>query len=149
MVGDIRVSPRDIVVRYSERPDPQTVMLDVGALQPKARIELTMLLINVEPAALPQLELDVQLEGLPRPRRVGWSSPENLLANRLFPWVILGIFVLFAVIRGFEIQKTNALGEKKSVFRFLLGQLLLLILVSAIAAALATKGLAWLVHRIG
>ena len=149
VVGEIRPSPPDIVVRHSDVPDPRTVMFEVGALQPKARIELTMLLVNVERGALPELELEVELEGLPRPQRVGWLSPESLLANRLLPWVILGIFTILAVIRGFEIQKTGALSQKKYVFVFLLGQLTLLTLVSFIVGVFATKGLAWLVHRVG
>ena len=121
VVGDIRASPPDIAVRHTEGPDPQTVMFNIGALQPKARIDLTMLLINVERSARPQLELEVQLEGLPRPKRVGWLSPEDLLAGRLFPWVILGILGIFVVIHGFEIQKSGELSEKKNVFLFLLG----------------------------
>lgn len=149
VVGDIRASPPDIAVRHTEGPDPQTVMFNIGALQPKARIDFTMLLINLERGARPQLELEVQLEGLPRPQHVGWMSPEDLLANRLLPWVFLGILGIFALIRVFEIQKSGELSKQKNVFRFLFIQLIVLIVASFIVGLFATMGLAWLVHRIG
>jgi hypothetical protein len=148
-IGDPETRPADVIVNVRDASGPSMVALEMGALQPKADVRLPVLLVNVPSSERPRLELESNLEGLPRPREVRWSSPQDLLANRLFPWAILGMFGILVGARVLELNKKGEWGEKKNLASFIATQLLFFGLFAVFIGLFVTKGLAWLMYRMG
>lgn len=146
IVTPIRFHPAGLVVASTPGSDPQTVALNIGAFQPGAQIDVTLMLVNRDERRGPLLELATNLEGLPRD--IGWGSPVDRLGQRLFLPILLGMIVILTALRALELRRQGELTSQKLTLRFIAGQLLLLLIGSAFVGYFITIGLAWVLLRL-
>lgn len=103
------------------------------------------MLINAERRPL-QLELKTSLERLPR--EIAWGSPLYRLSKRLFLTVFLGVFPILVAVRVWELKRDAQLSRDKLTGRFVAGQVVSLLIASALFGYFVTLGIAWLLLRL-
>jgi len=84
IINTTRVQPNGTVAVPRAQPRPNAVALDIGAFQPRASIDIIVLLVNEERAvADPVLRAIPTLAGLPR--ELSPKSPQERVQERLVP----------------------------------------------------------------
>jgi hypothetical protein len=139
-----RARPRALVVRRVASADPDAVVLEIGAFEPRAEINLRVAAINPTPREFPDVKAESSLTGLPV--EVTTSSPTSRFGERLFlPLSALYLLVL-SVVASLEWRRDRALGRvERNPVRELVSRAALVLVLSAIVGALTAMGLGLLV----
>jgi hypothetical protein len=140
-LGRPKLSPQTVIFDVIAGPKPNMLTLELAALQPRAVIDLHLLLLNTRCKHSLPLKIQPSLGGLPY--ELTLEPPTERLSNRLFPAVALSILLLLLVFAG--PSEYNRLSQSGDVVKFRKGIALLclvFIVATVVGGALATLGLA-------
>ncbi len=139
-----RARPHQVVVRTTHSDIPNVVVLELGALEPRAGIDLRLLATNSSPADNPDVTARASLAGLPT--EVTSSSPQSRLAERLFPPIAGLLLVVLAIAVSREAYRDrDRLRAKGKPVRVALGYMAQILFFAAFLGALLAMALGWLV----
>ena len=144
LVDKLSVSPSATVALVAPNKRPNVLTLELGAMQPRTKIDLRLMLVNASGNTGYPLKIRPDLAGLPH--EILPFSPVSHLTNRLFTPVFAALFLLMLIVDGPKIYagiRRSYVGLKFAAI--LAGRLLGVVLISGISAALLAKGLAHVV----
>lgn len=142
--GKPKVSPEATVIRILPGAQPNTLTLELGALEPRASIDLHLMLVNTADKPRSPLEIQPSLVGLPHERVL--RSPAERLFERLALAIILSTFLLILVFDGPREYNEAYQHETGSKFVWsLIGRLLKMLVLAIIGGGFLARGLAYVV----
>jgi hypothetical protein len=97
LLDELVRTPTALWVRVADGQAANAVVLEFGAFQPNASVDLRLMLVN-DSSITPILRMTPSLPGLPR--EVVSRSPAELLADRLLPAVFFALALIGLVIDG-------------------------------------------------
>jgi len=92
LVNAMKVQPNGTVAFQRDRPKANAIALEIGAFQPRASIDIIVLLVNDRGNAEPVFRATPTLPGLPH--ELSFKSPQKRVQERLFPAVFALTLVL-------------------------------------------------------
>ncbi len=97
-VLDTAKSPNDLVAAAQPGEQPNSLLIEVGALQPRASVLLTVMLVNTDENKYPRFVVKPSLSGLPH--RLVLGSPAVLMFETIAWHVVGSLFVVLLVLLG-------------------------------------------------
>ena len=137
------LSPQSLVARAREDSLGHSIIIDLGAFEPRAYVDLVLLLVDLNPAQ--SLEVSSSLVGLPR--TLTPQPPQEAVRDRIWLslWPFSIVLVLLIFYRLINEDVTDKRDKQKPLGRYFLGVAALVLAMSAGAARLLAYGMAWLV----
>jgi hypothetical protein len=144
LVDKLRVSPSATVALVAPNTRPNALTLELGAMQPRTKIDLRLMLVNARGNTFYPLKIRPDLAGLPH--EILPFSPVLHLFDRLVYPVFAALLLLMLIVDGPTIYariSRTYVGLK--FVAVLAGRLLGVVVISGIGAALLARGLAHVV----
>jgi len=151
-IGDVTTTPSNIEVSSQAGSTPDILQLAISLLNPKDSIDIRLALVGPKGQARYPINAEARIAGLQKPV-VTKSTVRERIENALFEplAVVAGVFMIG--VFGFVFWHDRKEGWKSfqsvgSVIQVIIFTPLAFIFASAFIAAVAAKGLAWIVFWV-
>lgn len=145
----LKADPQTTITRQTLSSGPNEVAVELGALEPGARVSLTLMLVNRSGAKEPHVSSFVSLPGLPH-SAVDWRSRRDHLASRIFPWSLSVSFAFFAIVllRDFRLDSIRQ-EFRRSRARSIAKYAAMIVLFSVVSGVILAMVSSWMVDNFG
>jgi hypothetical protein len=142
VLGPMTANPRAIHVKQAKAEKPTSVMLEFGALEPRAYVDFQLMVVNIDERRRAPLELRTSLAGLPK--EVVSAPPETLIQSKIFRAVFVSMVLLVLVVFGrnqYAWIRSHAAGLSRAwgVIASVAGVLILALMLGAVATVGLSK----------